>query len=209
MRIIFIVLCISLFSCGQNKNSDKELELREKELALKQKELELKERGMNQDSISSINNTSNTGTTTATLTTDEMVAEIRNEFARINSLKTTTKRYKFVCDAEGTVDYYWENNKVVRVAIDWGFLGDYASKSEYYYKEGKFIFGYEVSVGGPGAGPETTTEHRTYVNNDKTIKAMENNKTIACITCHFGPSSLEYKIVNADNAKKVTAVLCE
>ena len=35
-----------LFSCGQNSNKQKELELKERELALKEKELALKERGI-------------------------------------------------------------------------------------------------------------------------------------------------------------------
>lgn len=87
-----------------------------------------------------------------------MVVEIRNEFTRINSLRSTAKRYKFECDAEGIADYYWENNQLVKIAIDWGFLGDYSNKSEYYHKDGKLIFSYELSLGGPAGGNVKTTE---------------------------------------------------
>lgn len=204
MRHIIFLLTVSLFliSCGQNDTKEKELELKEKELALKQKELDLKEKQISGDTTAKI------VTPTNNATVEQIVLDIRSEFKRINSLRLTRKKYKFVCDTDGTITYYTDNGKVVKIAIDWGFIGDGSSTSEYYYKEDKLIFTYDVYIGGPAGAAESKTEERTYVNNDKTIKYMQNQKISACTTCQFNESSREYKAFRVYNTNNIKSALC-
>ncbi|MBL0202346.1 MAG: hypothetical protein IPP81_19975 [Chitinophagaceae bacterium] len=204
MRQLIFLLAFPLFliSCGLNDTKQKELELKENELALKQKALDLKEKQISGDT------TAKNVAPTNTATIEQIVLDIRSEFKRINSLRLTTKKYKFVCDTDGTITYYSDNGRVVKIAIDWGFIGDGSSKSEYYYKDDKLIFTYETYIGGPANGPETKTEYRTYVNSDKTIKYMENQKISACTTCQFNESAREYKALRAYNTKNIKSALC-
>ena len=210
-HFILLIAVATLLSCGQNDTKQKELNLKEKELALRQKELELKEKEIKKDTI--VNNiVSTTNSATKNSNPEQLILDIRKEFKRINSAQLTKKKYSFACKndpANGTVIYYLDNGKVVKIAIDWGFAGDYSTTSEYYYKNDKFIFGYDVAIGGPAEGAETKSEERTYVNNDKTIRYMQNQKIISCTTCEFKESSKEYKILRAYNTNNVTAALCE
>ena len=202
MKILLFILTLTFISCGQNETKQRELELKERELALKEKEMELKEKGVSADtSIKKTVPLSNT-------TPEQLVLDIRSEFKRINSLRLTPKKYKFVCDTDGTITYYTDNGKVVKIAIDWGFIGDGSSTSEYYYKDDKLLFTYETYIGGPANGPETKTEYRTYVNDDKTVKYMENQKVLSCTACQFNSSSKEYKALRAYNTNNIKAALC-
>ena len=204
MRYIIFLLTFSCFliSCRQNDTKQKELELKEKEIALKQKEIDLKEKQISSDtSVKKI-------APTNTATVEQIVLDIRSEFKRINSLRLTSKKYKFVCDTDGTITYYTDNGKVVKIAIDWGFIGDGSSTSEYYYKDDKLIFIYETYIGGPANRPETKIEYRTYVNNDKTIKYIENQKVLRCTTCQFNTSSREYKVLKTFNTNNIKSALC-
>lgn len=204
MRHIIFILTISLFimSCGQADTKQKELELKEREIALKENEFELKEKGISEDT------STKTIVQPSGITPEQIVLDIRSEFKRINSLRLTTKKYKFVCDTDGTVTYYTDNGKVVKIAIDWGFIGDGSSTSEYYYKDDKLIFSYDVYIGGPAGAAETKTEDRAYVNNDKTIKYMQNQKVSTCTNCQFNESSREYKVLRAYNTNNIKSALC-
>lgn len=205
MRHIIFLLTFSLFliSCGQNDTKQKDLELKEKELALKQKELDLKEKQIVGDtSVKKVTSTNNT------LIVEQIVLDIRSEFKRINSLRLTPKKNKFVCDTDGTITYYSDKGKVVKIAIDWGFIGDGSSTSEYYYKDDILIFTYETYIGGPANGPDIKTEYRTYISNNKTIKYMENQNISVCTTCQFNDSSREYKALRAYNTNNIMSALC-
>lgn len=203
-QIIFIfVLTFSLISCRQNDTNQKESELKEKELSLKEKELNLKEKQISADTNIKVVHANNTATV------EQLVLDIRSEFKRINSLPLITKKYNFVCDTDGTITYFNDNGKVVKIVINWGFIGDGSSTSEYYFKNDKLIFTYEVYVGGPAGKAETKTEERTYVNNDKTIKYMRNQKVSACTTCQFNESSREYKTLRAYNTNNIQSAICD
>lgn len=210
MRLIIFLLTFSLFlsSCTQNDTKQKELDLREKELALKQKEFELREKQISGDSSAKIVAPTTTTTVLATVTPEQLVLDIRSEFQRINSLRLSTKTYKFICETNGKITYYTDYGKVVKIAIDWGEIGDGSSKSEYYFMDDKLIFTYEEYIGGPGGGEVTKSEERTYVNNDNSIKYMQNQKVTDCITCQFNESSREYKALRAYNTNNITAALC-
>lgn len=140
--------------------------------------------------------------------TDQRILNIRSEYARINSLELTEKRSGFVCDTDGTVTFYTHNGKVVKVLIDWGFVGHGSTKTEYYFKAGKLIFIYETYVGGPVDGPDTKTEYRTYVENDRTIKYMENQQVKACNKCSFNKTSRPYKVLAAYGTQNIKSALC-
>lgn len=203
MRYLILLFAITiLHSCAQSNTKQKEIELKEKGLVLKQKELDLKEKQINAEKPSQKTDTSNN------LTVEQMVLDIRNEYKRINSINLKSKKYNFVCDAEGAITYYTDNGKVVKVVIDWGVVGDGYSISEYYYKDNKLFFTYVTLIGGPAYGPDIKTEYRTYVNNNKTIKYMEDQKVSACTTCEYNNSSIEYKALNAFNTSDIQSALC-
>ena len=139
---------------------------------------------------------------------EQKVLDIRNEYTRINGLGLAAQKFRFVCDTDGSISYFTENGKVVKIAIDWGFLGDGQSKNEYYYKNGALIFAFEQHVGGPAGLPETTNEFRSYVQNDRTIKYLRNQKEERCRTCSFSASSREYKALKALETRNFKSALC-
>jgi hypothetical protein len=206
MRPLFLILTLTILSCGQSETKQKELELKEKELALREKELELKEKGSKQDSTVQLTNTQNSIVSNS----DEIILEIRTEFSRINSLPLTKKSFDWECEdapMSGTMVYYFDNNKIVKVKIQEG-TEHHESVTENYYKDGKFIFSYEVFTSIPLSGPETKTEYRTYVKNDKVIRSMENKIITKSERKELDNSSTEYKVLKAYSTKNFVAVLC-
>ncbi|MES2881444.1 MAG: hypothetical protein V4676_04795, partial [Bacteroidota bacterium] len=193
---------LRLISCGQTGSKEK------------QKEAKKSDTVENKNAVDSNNNKfpENTSLTTidtaGTSNVAQMVSGIRHEVERINALRLYRKEVRFVCDAENTITYYTHNSRVVKIIIEWGFVGDGSSKYEYYYKKGKLIFTFKVHVGGPAGLPQTKIEERTYVDNDKTIKYMKNQKVTACSVCQFTESSKEYKALNAYAKNNVKALLC-
>lgn len=145
----------------------------------------------------------------ATGVPDKVVEAIRDEYNRINKASLTKKRQNITCEADGNITYYYENNKIVKVAIDWGLTDDHSDASEYYYKDGQLILVYNVSVGGPANGPEEKNEERSYVNEDRVIKFMKNQQTAPCISCQFSASSREYKILDGYGNKELAKMICE
>ena len=75
-------------------------------------------------------------------------------------------------------------------------------------KDDILIFTYETYIGGPANGPDTKTEYRTYISNNKTIKYMENQNISVCTTCQFNDSSREYKALRAYNTNNIKSALC-
>ncbi|MES2429826.1 MAG: hypothetical protein V4556_02750 [Bacteroidota bacterium] len=198
MRHLVFLFTFSLFliSCKQKDTKQEGSTIIEKELDSTEQQI-------------SIDTFTKKDTATNIPTIEQMVLDIRNEFKRINSLRLTQKEYKFFCDADNTITYYTDNGKVIKITIAWGFVGDGSSTSEYYYKDDKLIFTYETHTGGPANGPDTKNEFRTYVNNDKTIQHIKNQKVIDCATCQFNKSSREYKALRAYNTGNITTALCK
>ncbi len=205
MRHIIFLLTFSFFfiSCGENDKKQKEVALKENELALKQKKPDVTEKQISGDTTAKIIAPTNASAV------EQIVLDIRSEFKRINLLKLKTKKYKFDCDTEGTIIYYTENGKVVKIAIDWGFMGHTSLTSEYYYKNEKLIFTCDTDYYEPLYEPVIKTELRSYVNNDKTIKYMKNQKISVCTKCQFTESSREYKAFRAYNTNNIKSALCD
>ncbi|RYZ20434.1 MAG: hypothetical protein EOO10_23250 [Chitinophagaceae bacterium] len=191
-----LMILMLLFSCGPTDSNQKELEL-------KQRQLEIRESELNRQPTFAAPETP-----AEAETVEDMVNGIRNEYQRINGLNLTQVKKDFKCDVQGHVVYYLKNNKLVKVAIDWGFLGDGSSYSEYYYNNDKLIFIYERYVGGPANGPETTNEFRTYVQNNKTVKSLKNQSLTSCRICEFNSSSDAYKIFRSLNQQDINAAFC-
>lgn len=153
---------------------------------------------------------------TTTATTPDVppldpIANIRQKVESINTNKELRKmQYKFKCDEMMTVDYFYRNNEIVKIAVDFGTVGDVYAKEGYYYDEGKLIFIYEFVEGGPACeGCITKNEYRAYVLNDTTIKYLKNKTEDDCKKCEFGSSSREYKLLEAKNQTEIKELFCK
>lgn len=144
-------------------------------------------------------------------TTDDPIANIRQKVESINTNKELRKKqYQFKCDEMMTVDYFYHNDEIVKIAVDFGTVGDVYAKEDYYYDEGKLIFIYEFVEGGPACeGCITKNEYRAYVLNDTTIKYMKNKTEDDCKKCEFSSSSREYKLLEAKNQTEIKDLFCK
>ena len=135
------------------------------------------------------------------------ILQIRHEYQRINSLKLTKKQFTWSCEATGTITYYLHNEQILKT-IEEGAIGDGSWVIENYYQSGRIIFIYEVTTVSIGSNPDTHTEERTYVLNDKVIKHMNGQKVTQCKVCGFNTSSKEYKLLSAYSTKNFKNALC-
>lgn len=137
------------------------------------------------------------------------IQSIRKKVERINTIDLHKKHFEFMCDEKMMVDYFYEDNKIVKIAVDFGTVGDVYAKEGYYYNNGKLIFIYEFVEGGPACeGCWETNEYRSYIVNDKTIKYLKNTTEEKCKKCKFGNYSRHYKLLEAKTEKEVKAILC-
>ena len=198
MRFIVIAIIAVFFqySCGQNNTKQKEPGLKnesQQDSTTKPADPDTAQGHVDSNKTSSIS---------------DMVLNIRKEVQRINVLPLDSTKHGFYCDTDGKITYYTYNGKVVKIVIDWSFVGDASSIVEYFYKDGKLIFEYEVIIGAPAGLPDTRLEQRIYVNNDRTIRFMRNQEVIACRKCEFSPSSREYKVLRAYKSGNIKSALC-
>lgn len=137
------------------------------------------------------------------------IAAIRQKVERINTAKLEKKHFEFQCDEKMMVDYFYDNGKIVKIAVDFGTVGDVYAKEGYYYDNGKLIFIYEFVEGGPACeGCIKTNEYRSYISNDKTIRYLKDKTEQPCKKCDFVPSSRHYKLLKAATAEQMKAILC-
>lgn len=142
-------------------------------------------------------------------TNADPIAEIRKRVEYINTAPLDKKHYEFMCDEKMTVDYFYDNGELVKVAVDFGTVGDVYAKEGYYYDKGKLIFNYEFTEGGPACeGCIETNEYRSYVQNDQVIHYLKNKDVAKCRTCEFNARSRQYKVLKATNEQEVKAALC-
>lgn len=142
--------------------------------------------------------------------TTKEIGEIRSEYARINALQLTKKSFNWGADEcvdDGVINYFFNGDKILKI-VETGSIGDGSWVTEYYYKNGKFIFGYDVLTGGPAAGPETRKELRTYVKNDTIVQSIANKTIVYPKGKVLTAASKEYKILNAYQTKEFEAALC-
>jgi len=135
---------------------------------------------------------------------------IRAEYKTINGLKLKTQQFKYEnleCVDEGEITYYLQGNEV-RKMVEKFVKGDGYTLTEYYFKDSKFIFAIEILIGGPAIGPETKTEYRYYVKNDKALRQMEGTKTVVPDSKFTEVLVNAYKLLKARNAKNFNEVIC-
>ena len=137
------------------------------------------------------------------------IAAIRKRVEYINTANLEKKHYEFMCDEKMMVDYFYDNGELVKVAVDFGTVGDVYAKEGYYYDNGKLVFNYEFTEGGPACeGCIETHEYRTYVKDNKAIKYIKDKTVEQCRTCEFSPKSRQYKVLKAKTQDEVKAALC-
>jgi hypothetical protein len=143
--------------------------------------------------------------------TEAAIAAIRTEFKRINALPLIREEVKYEaagCVEGGVVTYCRDKQEIVKISES-GSIGDGSWVREYYYQAGKFIFCYEMIIGGPAVGPETKSEYRTYVKDDKVVRYMEDKKIVPAGSKATGEVATAYKLVKAYSTKDLAGVLCE
>jgi uncharacterized protein YcfL len=145
--------------------------------------------------------------------TNQMVQSIREEYARIGKYNLKKKSMKFHCKdnpEDLKVDYYLSNdNKVVKIAIDWGTAGDFSSFDEFYYKNNELIFIFKIISGGAANEKQTDLEQRTYVYEHNVIRYMEDKKIMPCNTCSYPEKSYEYRILKVYGTSNVESAFCD
>lgn len=135
---------------------------------------------------------------------------IKKEVSYINSAGLKSDTHTFKCDENITISYYYENEDIRKIIIDWGTVGDAYHKDEFYYSSGKLIFDYDFVEGGPACeGCQTTLERRSYIKDDKVLLHLRNRDTVPCTVCSFTDSYLAYKMLNAKKTTEdLSAILC-
>lgn len=137
------------------------------------------------------------------------IDSIKHEVARINTSNFPSKRHDFMCDEKAYVVYHYDGNDIAKVTIDWGTVGDAYHREEFYYRDGKLIFDYDLLEGaGAYPGGDKKLERRHYVVNDKVIRYLENNEEKPCEYCDYKKSSLPYRALAAEKSKDFVGVLC-
>ena len=137
------------------------------------------------------------------------VAFIRQKVERINTIELKKEHYEFICDVKMMVDVFRDEDEIVKIAVDYGFLGDYYAKEGYYYNNGKLIFTYEYVEGGPACeGCYEKHEYRAYIKDDKTFRYLKDKDATDCKTCTFSQSSKQYELLRAKNEQEIKAILC-
>ena len=134
---------------------------------------------------------------------------IRQRVTAINISTLQSKHVEFICDEKTSVNYYYKNTVPVKIAIDYGWVGDAHAKEDYYFDGGKLIFIYEFVEGGPACeGCIKSNEYRSYINDDKVFKYLKNKDEAKCKRCEFGTLSKPYKLLTTSTAQEARKVLC-
>lgn len=134
---------------------------------------------------------------------------IKKEVARINNANLPSKRHDFMCDEKAYVVYHYNGKDIAKVTIDWGTVGDAYHREEFYYKDGKLIFDYDLLEGaGAYPGGDKKLERRHYVENDKVIRYLEGQTGKPCEYCDYKKSSVAYRALAADASKDYKGELC-
>lgn len=183
-NLIIPILCFALFGCN---------------------EPEKKQHTVTKDSSSSASEAE----VKPKITTTNPIEFIKQKVNLINTSNLQKKHFEFTCDELTKVDYYYNGDQLVKIAIDFGTVGDAYAKEDYYYDDGKLIFKYEFVEGGPACeGCITTNEYRSYIVNNKVIKYLKNKDVAACRKCEFSANSKELLLIKANDVAGIEAVLC-
>lgn len=148
---------------------------------------------------------------TAQTEEDKDIEEIRAEYKKINGMNLRTKYFKYQdleCVDEGETTYFMQS-KDVRKIVEKYIKGDGYTLTEYYFKEGKFIFAIEAIIGGPAMGPETKNIYRYYVKDDKVVRQMDGKQIVAPDSKFEDAFRRAYQLVKARTSKNFNEAICE
>jgi len=138
------------------------------------------------------------------------INSIRDIVEGINNSDLRTKHFEFKCDEKMVVDYFYVNDEIVKISVDYGTIGDSYAKEDYYYAKGKLVFNYEFVEGGPACeGCVTKNEFRSYIQNNKVIKYLKNKSAQKCRKCEFDLSSKQYKLLQTEKSEEIKWILCK
>ncbi|MES2487710.1 MAG: hypothetical protein V4581_17410 [Bacteroidota bacterium] len=157
--------------------------------------------------------TTNADTLSVLEKTDENVADpiaaIRQKVEHINTATLQKKHFEFMCDEKMMVDYFYEDGQIVKIAIDFGTVGDTYAKEGYYYDAGQLVFIYEYVESGPACDDcVVTNEYRSYIAGNKNVKYLKDKKEQPCKKCKFNASSRQYKLLHAKTTEEIKTLLC-
>ena len=137
------------------------------------------------------------------------ISFIRQQVEYINTTNLKHKHIEFMCDEKTKVDYFYEGDAPVKIAVDYGWVGDVHAKEDYYFNQGQLIFFYELTEGGPACeGCIKTNEYRSYIEGNKVIKYLKNKDETKCKRCEFGTASKPYKLLMTSSAEEAKKALC-
>ena len=183
-NLIIPILCFALFSCNEPEKKQ-HTSIKDHVSAATKEELKPNEAKINP------------------------VEFIKQKVNLINTSNLQQKHFEFTCDELTKVDYHYDGDQLVKIAIDFGTVGDAYAKEDYYYDDGKLIFKYEFVEGGPACeGCITTNEYRSYILNNKVIKYLKNKDVAACRKCEFSTNSKELRLIKANDVAGIEGVLC-
>lgn len=137
------------------------------------------------------------------------VSFVRSKVTNINTSKLEPRHFEFTCDEPMKVDYFYRNDSIVKISVDFGTIGDTYAREDYYYDRGELIFMYEFVEGGPACeGCITKHEYRYYIHDHKTFKSLKDQQEQPCRKCEFPPSSRQYELLDANTTEEIKSIIC-
>lgn len=140
----------------------------------------------------------------------DYISFVREQVTGINTATLRKKQFAFTCDEKMTVDYYYRGDEIVKIAVDFGTVGDTYAKEEYYYNKGELLFFYEFVEGGPACeGCITTHEYRSYIRDGKVIHYLKDKNKETCRKCTFDKNSRQYQLLQAGTTAGIQKLFCQ
>jgi hypothetical protein len=149
---------------------------------------------------------------TSGIDTTAAINIIRAEYRNINTAQLPTEAYRYEADGcveNGQVKYFFNQKKEIVKIVESGSIGDGTWNREFYFQSGKFIFCYELLIGGPAAGPEIRTEHRTYIKDGQVLRYMEDKNIVPSGATAAEALKISYKLLEAYKTRTFAEVLCQ
>lgn len=142
---------------------------------------------------------------------EKQVKNIRTQFQKINASPLNKKAFNWSQDGcgQGELTFYFINQQLVKI-IETGSIGDGSWTKEYYYKDKKIVFTYEIEYIYVG-NTETKNEYRTYFYNNKIIRSIENSviKNYTQQVSVIYQTSKEYRLFNSFTLKNYNDAICQ
>ncbi|MGH1517891.1 hypothetical protein [Chryseobacterium sp. JK1] len=138
------------------------------------------------------------------------IDDIKAEYKKINGMNLKTKSFKYEdleCVDEGETAYFMKGNDVRKI-VEKYIKGDGYTLTEYYFKEGKFIFAVEAIVGGPAMGPETKSVYRYYAKDDKAIRQIDGKQIVTPDSKFEDALKRAYQLTKARTAPNFNEAIC-